>query len=300
MHPFRLRKGEEPIYYNVEARFPGVNSNRVVIVAAHLDCTASRDPSYRPRIDPTPGADDDASGIAGVLAAARAIKALSRTAAAPTPRAEFRFILFNAEEQAQRGSRVYAKREKLLGTRIDAVYQMDMIGYRCDGNRAFELHAGFKKNRHVQAKSLDVAHHLVEVCAAAEIPLTPQVYFHRPRKPDPGQGFSDHTSFHKHRYPAILVSENFFPGQGSVVSPACPNPDYHLPEDTADNLDFGYAANIARAVTAAAWHRATRMERRPRGQAHDQQQNAEDGNEPGGNKADAGHNGHHRHEPAIT
>lgn len=256
---FGGRKREAPPLFNVEAMLPGVGTSEVVIISAHMDSTADRDPSYRPERDPAPGADDDASGIAGVLAAARAILALSDVQPPDAPRAEIRFTLFDAEEAAQLGSRKYAKREKRHGTRISAVYQMDMIGYRHRADPRFEIHAGFNKNPLVQNASLDVAHHLVETCGAAQIPLTAEVYHHRPSHPDPGQGFSDHTSFHKHGYPAVLVSENFFDGPGSTPPPGHPNPDYHLPDDTIDNLDMGYAAQITRAVAAAAWHRATRL-----------------------------------------
>ncbi|HYR09071.1 MAG TPA: M28 family metallopeptidase [Longimicrobium sp.] len=256
--PFVIRKDPKTQRENVEAMLPGINSDEVVIVAAHLDCTGERDPSYRPRRDRAPGADDDASGMAGVLAAARAIVTLAAAQDPGERRAEIRFVLFNAEELAQRGSRVYARREEKLGTPITAVYQMDMIGYRRRGATEFELHAGFKRNPAIEAASLRIARHLARVCEAANIPLTTQIYRQRGKTRDPGQGFSDHTSFHRRGYPAIMVSENFFPGQNAGEPPAQPNPDYHMPEDAIGNIDPGYATNIARAVTAAAWHWATR------------------------------------------
>src|SRR5688500_19035703 len=44
-----------------------------IVVTAHLDSTAARQPGYRPTLDPAPGADDDASGTAAVLVAADAM-----------------------------------------------------------------------------------------------------------------------------------------------------------------------------------------------------------------------------------
>jgi leucyl aminopeptidase len=255
---FIFRKDQRPNPENVVAMLPGVNSDEVVILAAHLDCTAERDPSYRPEHDAAPGADDDASGIAGVLAAARAILALADAQPAGGRRAEIRFIFFNAEEMGQHGSREYVKQEDKLGTSISAMYAMDMIGYRHRRDSEFEVHAGFKRNSHVQAASLEIARHLIAVCAAANIPLKPRLYYQRGKERDPGQGFSDHTSFHRRGYPAIMISENFFPAQVTSKPPGHPNPDYHMPEDTANNLDFRYTTNIVRAVTAAAWHWATR------------------------------------------
>lgn len=257
---FSMDKGEDgPQRLNVEAMLPGVNSSEVIVIGAHLDSTAERDPSYSPTDDPAPGADDDASGIGGVLAAARAIVALQAAQPPGQSRAEIRFTLFNAEEQGQRGSREHARREKRRGTRITAMYQMDMIGYRQGKSDEFELHAGFKRNSNVQAASLELADHLAMICKDGNLPLTPQIFAEKKR--DPGQGFSDHTSFHRKGYPAVLVTENFFPGPDG--SAEAPNPDYHLPEDLPRNLDPSYAATIARAVAAAAWHRATRLAPEP-------------------------------------
>lgn len=256
---FRLDKDSEARSANVEATIPGRDSGKTIIISAHLDSTADRDPSYRPPCDPAPGADDDASGIAGVLAAARAIKKLVAEQPSAEPRAAIRFVLFNAEEQAQRGSRAYAKRE---APSITAVYQMDMIGYRLGPDTTadkpiVEIHAGYDEDTTTEGESIRIATHLAEVCASAGIPLTPTVY-PRDGELDPGQDLSDHTSFHKHHVPAVLVTQDTFTSANHPSAPR-PNPDFHLREDVPANLQYEYAAAIARAVTAAAWHRATRM-----------------------------------------
>ena len=76
-----------------------------------------------------------------------------------------------------------------------------------------------------------------------------------PGEPDPAEQRSGDSSFHLAGYPACLISENLFAGPG-IGSPAEMNPNYHLPADAMINA--GYAAYIARAVTAAAWVAATR------------------------------------------
>jgi leucyl aminopeptidase len=284
--PFKLRKPSGKRLANVEAVLPGVCSPHVIIISAHLDCTGDRDTSFVPRRGIAPGADDDASGMAGVLAAARAIMVLSRAQRPRQPRAEIRFLLFNAEEQGQRGSRVYAKRERKSDAPIIAVYHMDMIGYGSRKNGVIELHTGFARNLEVQAASLELAHHMAEVCAHARYPLIPQVYFHRRKNRDPGQGFSDHTSFHRQGYPAVMISEDFFPGQGALPAPGNPNPFYHTPNDLPGHVDVHYTTTIARAVAAAAWHRATRIACCPVRNAPAQHQHG------GGGAAD-GDDGHH-------
>jgi bacterial leucyl aminopeptidase len=126
---------------NVEAELSGNGLDGVVLVTAHMDSTGARQSGYQPAQDPAPGADDDASGIAGVLAAADAILALDATLG--VPRRTVRFVLFNAEEHGLVGSNAYARDQAILGTPIIAVFQMDMIGYDVLPERTFELHAGF-------------------------------------------------------------------------------------------------------------------------------------------------------------
>ena len=135
---------------NVEAELAGA-SPELVLVTAHLDSTAGFDAHYDPRTDPAPGADDDASGVAGVLAAAERLAVL---AAAGPPARTVRFVLFNAEEQGLIGSRAYARRSKSRAEVIAAVWQMDMIGFNQDAPRKWELHAGFAPSAEVESRSV--------------------------------------------------------------------------------------------------------------------------------------------------
>lgn len=240
------------ILHNVEATLDSTGLPGVVLVTAHLDSTAEREPGYQPRLDPAPGADDNASGIAGVLAAARAILALED----PTvPHREIRFVFFNAEEHEQAGSEDYAKKEKQAGTVIIAVLNMDMIGFRGAGVQTFEVHAGCI-NSTGQQEALKLAAEIRQV--ASEISqLTAQVYPADPQQEDPGENFSDHTSFAEREYAACLISEDFFNGPRQQDPNGSPNPDYHLEEDRMANIHADYAAEIARIVTATAWRKAT-------------------------------------------
>jgi bacterial leucyl aminopeptidase len=82
----------------------------------------------------------------------------------------------------------------------------------------------------------------------------PQIYLSK--DPDPAEERSDHASFQLVGYPACVTSEDFFAGPrpGSPKSEA--NPNYHKKGDTF--VDPEYAADIARAVAAAAWATANR------------------------------------------
>ncbi|CAM5404604.1 M28 family metallopeptidase [Streptomyces aurantiogriseus] len=242
-------------YDNVEATLAGSGLDGVVLVTAHMDSTGARQPGYRAQVDPAPGADDDGSGVAGVLCAVRAMSAL--TAEVGVARREIRFVFFNAEEHGLVGSHAYARDQAQLGTDIVAVLQMDMIGYDVLQPREFELHAGFTPSASVQARSVQLAK-LIAATASQVAPSlpAPQMYPGSTAGGDPAEERSDHYSFQLHGYRACLVSEDFFIGPGSSAPNPEPNPNYHLPADRTINAD--YARDIARAVTAAAWISATR------------------------------------------
>ncbi|OKI25089.1 M20/M25/M40 family metallo-hydrolase [Streptomyces sp. CB03911] len=235
---------------SVEAVLPGTGAAGVVLVTAHMDSTGARQAGYRAPIDPAPGADDDGSGVAGVLGALRAVMALAD--ADHAHRREIRFVFFNAEEHGLVGSRAYAGEQARLGTDIRAVFQMDMIGFDTVAPSAFELHAGFSLSPTVQSRSRTIADLIAALAPQVSPGLpAPQIFAGTDGQGDPAEGRSDHYSFQLHGYPACLASEDFFAGPGPAAPAPEPNPNYHLPADRTVNA--GYAADIARATAAAAW-----------------------------------------------
>jgi hypothetical protein len=258
-----MREGENPPFSktlnNVEAELVGSEPQPIVLITAHLDSTAARttpeEPAYDPATDPAPGADDDSSGIAGVLAAARAIKKLS---AVKRPKRTIRFVLFNAEEVGLVGSGEYARSQKVLVPwnfrESFAVYQMDMIGYNREPPLTYEIHAGSEVDE-VQNLARALAERIVRLSEEVSPNLpSPQIILNTglaKKDKDPAYNRSDHYSFNVVGLPACLTIEDFFadPRPGSPQSE--PNPDYHKRSDTF--VDPEYAADIARAVAAAAW-----------------------------------------------
>jgi hypothetical protein len=233
-------------YSNVEAELAG-DTNALVLITAHLDSTAASSPPYNPAGDPAPGADDDGSGLAAVLAAAEVICDL---AAGQKPERTIRFVLFNAEEHGLVGSQAYARDAKAAGADIEAVYQMDMIGYNVVAPRTCEIHAGFLTSPAVQAKSAVLAERVRRLVLAVAPTLgTMQLYLSSPGSVDPAEGRSDHAPFQARGYGACVATEDFFVGPGSA--PAEANPNYHRKTDTL--VDLTYAADIARSIVAAAW-----------------------------------------------
>ncbi|MER8929197.1 M20/M25/M40 family metallo-hydrolase [Mesorhizobium sp. M0859] len=234
---------------NIEAELAGL-SPELVLVTAHLDSTAAFHEPYSPDTDPAPGADDDASGMAAVLAIARRFADLGSTEKLART---IRFVLFNAEEQGLIGSQAYARRSKARRETIAAVWQMDMIGYNKTDPRTWEAHAGFEAAASVEAQSRRLAD-LIQATASSVSPnLPPAQIYHSGTIPDGdlAAGRSDHAAFQAQGYPAIVVCEDFFVGPGTDAPAPEENPNYHQPGDTI--IDAEFAADITRAVGAAAW-----------------------------------------------
>jgi hypothetical protein len=253
VHPFTL-SGRE--LFNVEAEWPGTSPD-VVVVSAHLDSTAAGShitpgaPPYHPAVDPAPGADDDGSGVAAVLAIA---ETLTRLAGAEPPRRGLRFVLFNAEEQGLVGSRAWVRDQAAAGTPIAAAFQMDMIGNNVVPPPLFEVHAGYSPSADVEERSLALARRIQRVQPIVAPRLTaPEIAFTKgpwPEHRDGAEGRSDHSSFHAHGYAACCVSEDLFANEPGLPD-AEVNANYHKATDTVVNRS--YAADIARVVAAAAW-----------------------------------------------
>jgi bacterial leucyl aminopeptidase len=238
---------------NVEAELVGSELEEIVLITAHLDSTAAFTPppgSYNPPKDPAPGVDDDGSGTVAVLAAARAIKRLS---ALKRPKRTIRFALFNAEEHGLVGSKAYAANEATQAVPIVAVYQMDMIGYNREPPRTYEVHTGIRRLPDVEKGSRVLAERIGRLAAhvSPDLPAS-QIYDSEgpEENGDPAEERSDHYSFQVVGYPACLASEDLFPGV-NIPGTSDSNPNYHQVTDT--DIDTEYAADIARAVAAAAW-----------------------------------------------
>jgi len=94
---------------NVIADLPGSSPDNVVLIGAHFDSW-----------DAAQGADDNGSGVAAVLEAARILKSLN-----VKPKATIRFVFFSGEEQACLGSRAYIERHREELDRLWAAFIMD-------------------------------------------------------------------------------------------------------------------------------------------------------------------------------
>lgn len=191
------------------------NDRRMLIAAAHLDSVnAGQGPQAS-----APGADDNGSGSAGVLALASAL-------AATETNHDLRFILFGGEEQGLHGSRQHvAALPDGERRRIDAVINMDMIGSLnapTPGQPA--LPTVLLEGAPVSSKTVE---DLADMAAtytglAVEKSLNPFA--------------SDHLPFIRAEVPAVLTIE----GADSV------NSFIHTSDDTLDRINVDLAMDILR------------------------------------------------------
>lgn len=204
---------------NVVAELPGTgpNSNHIVILSAHYDST-SRDPFVA-----APGADDNGSGTAGVLEAARILSqhTFDRT---------IRFVLFAGEEQGLIGSARYANLASAHGDVIDGVINLDMIGYESvpPGDHIVEVHAGLDPASNALADAI--------IANVAEYGIQLEVQ----KITSGATNRSDHASFWNVGYPAVLGIEDFDDF----------NPYYHSTSDTLSNMQTPMMVEYTRVCVA--------------------------------------------------
>lgn len=237
-------------YYNVQAEITGTQPNHLVIVGAHLDSTAANEKSYDKDKDDAPGADDDASGVHGVLMVADQLvkKGIK-------PKRTIRFVVFNAEEYWIRGSSAYAKAlHQKAGITVAGVIAMDMILWHRPGSTQVEIHSTGDYDYPGAKPGSDALAAIIEQAVLNQA-LTPQKYPLPGANTDPANERSDHSSFQMYDWPACLVCEDFW-SDGVLSGPGYGNPNYHKKSDltTAADYDWNYATAIINAVAEAAWN----------------------------------------------
>lgn len=220
-------------YRNLEATLPGAAlGHEVVVLGAHYDTA-----------EDAPGADDNASGVAGVLELARVL------AGAPLNRT-VRFVFFPNEEPPNfatkdMGSRHYAAAARARNDQIVAMLSIESIGYY-DSDKGSQRYPfplnlaypdvgdfiGFVSN----LKSRGLLHRAIAAFRARGTMPTQGA-----AAPGwvPGVWWSDHWSFWMNDYPAIMISD----------TAPYRYPFYHTPQDTPDKLDYARTARVVDGLT---------------------------------------------------
>ncbi len=217
-------------YYNIigEVKGTGADDDGIVVVGAHYDTVIG-----------TPGADDNASAMAGLIELARMTseRPMSRTV---------RFVAFTLEEPpvfmtSRMGSHVYAKSLREEGAKVYGMIALEMLGFYSgeEGSQYFPL-PFFRLFYPTRGNFIAFVGNISSLPftkrmqrAFRETSTMPVESLSSPSI-IPGVDFSDHRSFWKFGYRAFMVTDTAF----------YRNPNYHGPGDTADTLDYGKMAEV--------------------------------------------------------
>jgi Iap family predicted aminopeptidase len=175
-----------------------------VVLGAHYDTARN-----------SPGANDDATGVAVVTAAAVEMGRV------PSRSRNILFVLFDEEERGLRGSRAFAQMLKDENRVVHSVQTIDQMGWDADGDRAVELEIPF-----------DGAVALYERAAMAlsvPVPILTTT-----------ESGSDHSAFRKLGFPAVGLTEEYRHKDTT--------PHFHRPTDTFDTVDFAYLRSTTNLV----------------------------------------------------
>ena len=198
-----------------------------VVIGAHYDTVPG-----------SPGADDNASGVAVLIELARM-------------RLPARFVAFANEEMpyfqsGEMGSLAYAARAADAGDRISAMLSLEMLGYYRDeaGSQQYPPPLSwFYPNRG------DFIGFVGDIGSRTLVRRALGAFRRSARFPSegvaapaaiPGVTWSDHWSFREHDYPAIMVTDTAFYRY----------PHYHLPSDTPEKLDYLRMARVTLGLAA--------------------------------------------------
>ena len=216
------------VFSNIIAQHPNVTDEDVpiLIVGAHYDTLGS------------PGADDNASGVAGVLE-------LARLMSTETPKMPLKFIAFVNEEPPfflteKMGSYVYAKGARKAGERIAGVIILEMIGYYTEdwfSQKYLAFMGPFYPNKgNFIAVVGNFSSRKIVSRLHRDMRRTRLIPVEKLVSPEfvPGVYFSDHWSFWQHDYPAVMMTDTAF----------LRNPHYHGPTDTAATLNYDAMARV--------------------------------------------------------
>lgn len=215
--------------FNIHAMKKGASRDRIII-GAHFDAVES-----------TPGADDNASGIAGLIELAYLFKNVTDFPC------DVELIAWNSEEPPlyntpQMGSAVDAENKKKRKIKIKAVFCMDVIGYYSDkpGSQTYP----FSALKYLYGDKGDFIGLLGNYCPAEfgkklnqsmNQPGLKAQYLSVPALYREQLAFSDHRNYFQFERPTVFITNTAW----------YRNKAYHQKDDTPDTIDYKRVALIA-------------------------------------------------------
>lgn len=232
--PFKV---DNKTYKNMVALFKGKSSAERIVVGAHYDVCGDQ-----------PGADDNASGVAGLLETARLLHQHK-----PPLQYDIELVAYCLEEppffaSEDMGSAVHARKLHEQKVKVRAMICYEMIGYFSD-----EPHSQKFPDPELEKHYPHTGNFIVVVGKTAQEAYTQQVRDLMRQHTDinvqsvnlPASfglvGLSDHRNYWKYDINAIMINDSSF----------LRNPHYHQTSDTIDTLDFDKMAAVVAGVYGA-------------------------------------------------
>ena len=223
-------------FQNLVAHY-GADEGPVLVIGAHYDVCGEQ-----------PGADDNASGVAGLIELARM---LGRNQPEVAHRIEL--ALWPLEEppnfrSSAMGSAIHANSLALRGADVRGMISLEMIGYFSDepGSQSFPA-PGMSLLYSSRGDAIVVVGNSsswwftrrlkTRMAGSADLSVRSM------NAPAfvPGVDFSDHLNFWRHDWKAVMITDTAF----------YRNPNYHEVTDTPDTLDYERMAQVVTGVYAA-------------------------------------------------
>ncbi len=213
---------------NLEVQLTGSgHAEEIVIIGAHYDSVFG-----------SPGANDNASGVAALLTIARALAEIR-------PARTLRFVAFVNEEPFffqtdSMGSVVYAQRSRARRERIVAMLSLETIGYYTEarGSQHYPLPLGL-----FYPSTGNFIGFVGNIGSGKLVRQVVRLFRQHAQFPSegaavpgwiPGVGWSDHWAFWREGYPGVMVTDTALYRY----------PHYHAPSDTPDKLDYDRMARV--------------------------------------------------------
>ena len=216
---------------NLEVTIRGAGTGGIILLGAHYDTVPG-----------SPGADDNASGVAGLIEIGRALQGakLERTV---------KLVAFVNEENpffslGEMGSQVYAGAARRQGEDIRVMFSLEMLGCYTDAPRSqtyppmlrwiYPDRGNFIAFVSNLGSGVQLAQALAAFRAASDFPA------HGLAGPSfvPGVGRSDHRSFWRVGYAGVMVTDTAYHRY----------PHYHLPTDTPDRLCYPEMSRVVKGL----------------------------------------------------
>lgn len=225
-------------YSNLVARFEkDVNLPRL-IVGAHFDAVPG-----------SPGADDNASGVAALLEAAKIYSDFYSDLAPqvyPQPYC-VEFVAFNLEEYGMAGSQAYVRKLKSDKTRLVGMLSLEMVGFTSQTSgsqkmpfflKPFYPDTGNFIGLVANTRSKGLLEKVRKVFESVKDLPTESLVLPANGWVFPDARLSDHSPFWDAAFPALLVTDTSF----------YRNPHYHTGEDRIETLDLEFLTKVTAAV----------------------------------------------------